>query len=106
MVGRVRPFVDDPAIKLLITPPHGFSFPSGHSGSSFAAAVTLFYFNKKFGTGALVLAAMIAFSRVYLYVHYPSDVLIGSLLGVVVGLILIFIYRQLKQKMAHQLAEK
>ncbi len=87
IVSRARPFIDDPTFKLLISPPSGYSFPSGHSGSSFAAAVSLFTFDKRFGTAALCLAALIAFSRVYLYVHYPSDVLTGAALGTCIGLL-------------------
>lgn len=61
--------------------PSGFSFPSGHSISSFAAAGVLFFRREKGRVAALILAALIAFSRAYLYVHFPSDVVTGSLLG-------------------------
>ena len=59
----------------------GYSFPSGHTGSSFAAAFALYYYNKKEGILALILAALIGFSRMYLSVHYPTDVLAGFVLG-------------------------
>ena len=66
----------------LITPPTDYSFPSGHTAASFAVGVLLFRkLPKRYGIPALVLAALIGFSRLYLGVHYPSDVLAGALLG-------------------------
>lgn len=82
IVARPRPFLEFPGRVLLIPPPHGYSFPSGHAGSSFAATVVLWQTNKKFGIIALILASLIAFSRVFLFVHYPSDVLAGTILGI------------------------
>ena len=87
LLERPRPFVADPTIELLIKAPSEFSFPSGHSASSFAAAVSIAFYNSKGGAAALVLAFLIAFSRVYLMVHYPFDVLAGALLGVFAALI-------------------
>lgn len=84
LLCRPRPFQYmglDPAF-LLIDPPSGFSFPSGHSCASFAAATALFLQHKKPGLLAFLLAVLIAFSRVFLFVHFPSDVLAGALLGV------------------------
>lgn len=82
LVGRLRPFMDSAAVQLLIDPPRGFSFPSGHSMSSFAAATALFLCgNRKVSWMWYLGAFLIAFSRLYLYVHYPSDVLTGALLG-------------------------
>lgn len=74
-------------VELLVTPPHDYSFPSGHTIASFEAAVVLFLYNKKWGIGALALACLIAFSRLYLYVHYPTDVLFSILLGAGIALI-------------------
>ncbi|PTQ80654.1 undecaprenyl-diphosphatase [Trichococcus patagoniensis] len=81
IVARPRPNWIDPSVKLLIPNPTDYSFPSGHTFTSFAAAGSLFLYNKKSGTAALVLASLIGFSRMYLYVHYPSDVLAGALFG-------------------------
>ena len=82
LVCRPRPFAAFPGYaSLLIPPPSGWSFPSGHSCSSFAAAVVILRRDKRFGAGALTLAAFIAFSRVFLFVHYPTDVLAGAALG-------------------------
>ncbi len=82
--SRPRPFqLISRDIRLLIPPPSGWSFPSGHSCASFAAATAVFLRDRRFGAAALVLAALIAFSRVFLFVHYPTDVLAGAALGAV-----------------------
>ncbi len=82
VIARARPCWVNTDIHLLVSSPKDYSFPSGHTMSSFAAAVVLFLRNKKVGIWALLLAAMIAFSRLYLYVHYPSDVAVGLVLGI------------------------
>ena len=74
-------------IPLLIDRQHDFSFPSGHTIASFEAAGVIVLNNKKWGIGALVLASLIAFSRLYLYVHYPTDVLVSIVLGVGLALL-------------------
>ena len=84
IVCRPRPFqLISRDIRLLIPPPSGWSFPSGHSCASFAAATAVFLRDRRFGAAALVLAALIAFSRVFLFVHYPTDVLAGAALGAI-----------------------
>ena len=85
LIARARPFIADPAINLLIPPPSGYSFPSGHTLSSFASAFVLHKAERKFSLPAFVLAALIAFSRIYFQVHYPTDVLAGILLGILLG---------------------
>lgn len=81
LVGRTRPFVFNPDIALIIPQPSEYSFPSGHSVSSFEGAFSIYLYHKKWGIPALVLAALIALSRLYLYVHYPTDVIAGCILG-------------------------
>ena len=80
LVARVRPY-QIREIALIIETPSDFSFPSGHTSASFAGAVAIFLHNKKWGSLAVLLASLIAFSRLYLYVHFPTDVLCGALLG-------------------------
>ena len=82
MVARVRPYDTYSALIPIVTKPIDWSFPSGHTCASFASAFVYFrLLPKKYGIPALVLACMIAFSRLYLGVHYPTDVLAGFLIG-------------------------
>lgn len=85
LVARIRPYAVDPSIVLLIPPESDFCFPSGHTSTSFECAFALWLNYKKAGTAALVLAAVIGFSRLYLMVHYPTDVIAGAVIGVVIG---------------------
>lgn len=86
LVARTRPYDVNTAIELLIAAPKDFSFPSGHTAASFAAVSALWFTKeKKFWIPVLVLAVLIAFSRMYFYVHYPTDVLGGALLGIFCG---------------------
>ena len=86
-VGRIRPCDVNPAIQLLIPRPTDYSFPSGHAGASFAATAALFGQKSRLWIPSLILSLLIGFSRLYLYVHYPSDVLVGALLGTMLGLL-------------------
>ena len=85
LVARVRPCDVNTAVQLLIPRPRDFSFPSGHTGAAFAAASSLFFSGNRMWSAAFALAALLGFSRLYLYVHYPSDVLAGALLGITLG---------------------
>lgn len=87
-VGRIRPCDVNTSIRLLVSRPTDFSFPSGHTASSFAAAAALYFSGMKtLWKPALAVAAIIAFSRMYLYVHYPTDILGGIVIGVLSGYI-------------------
>ena len=92
LVARPRPCHISPEIPLLIPCPMDYSFPSGHTMSSFAAAVIIMTVSPVLGAAAFVLAAMIAFSRLYLYVHYPSDVLAGTLFGIAMACSMLLIF--------------
>lgn len=85
-IHRPRPFVTVAADRPLMEA-GGYSFPSGHSANSFAACVLLGLAYRRWLGALLCFAATIAFSRVYVGVHYPSDVLAGSFLGAAVGLL-------------------
>ena len=85
LIGRARPFAVNTAVELLMKAPLDASFPSGHTAASFAAVFALKTAGSPLWKPALAVAIVIAFSRLYLYVHWPSDVLAGALLGAAVG---------------------
>ncbi|MGK5474566.1 phosphatase PAP2 family protein [Faecalibacterium prausnitzii] len=98
LFARPRPCDVNTAITILVKRPHGHSFPSGHTASAFAAAFALWLQNRKLGVPALVLAAFIAFTRLYLYVHFPTDVLGGLVLGLALGALASWIVDSLANK--------
>ena len=90
LIGRPRPYDYQlehfgVTIKLLIDAQHDYSFPSGHTIASFEAAVALLLNDKRMGIPAMVIAVLVTFSRLYLYVHFPSDVFAAALLGLLIG---------------------
>lgn len=85
LIGRIRPFAVNGLVELLIAAPTDASFPSGHTAASFAAVFALKTAGSPLWKPALAVALVIAFSRLYLYVHWPSDVLGGALLGAAAG---------------------
>ena len=105
--ARVRPFDVDPTFENLFGIFDGiddWSFPSGHTSASFAAAAALFMWKKKEGIAAIVLATVIAFTRLYLTVHYPSDVLVSVVLGTLYGVAGALIVKYISAKMAKKKA--
>ena len=90
-VARIRPYDMQEqlgvTINLLIEKQHDFSFPSGHTIASFEACTVILLGSKKLGIPAVLLAILIAFSRLYLYVHYPTDVIASIFLGTLFGII-------------------
>ena len=99
LVGRVRPFLVNTAVELLTAPPADASFPSGHTAASFAAVFALRASGSPLWKPAAVLASVIAFSRLYLYVHWPTDVLGGIVVGAVVGTAGAWIAKRLRKKL-------
>lgn len=105
IVERPRPFLQQ-ELELLIAAPGGFSFPSGHTSSSFAVATAVFLKNKKIGIPALIFAALVGFSRLYFFVHFPSDVFVGMLEGIFVAIAVTFAVDKLRNRYAEKKAAK
>lgn len=82
LVQRERPCWINETVEMLIAVPHDYSFPSGHTLSWFASATVIFLHDKRLGIPAYIVAAAVAFSRMYLYVHFPTDVIVGMILGI------------------------
>ena len=88
LFARIRPYEVIDGLILLVGKAPDYSFPSGHTGSAFALAVVIFMvMDRKYGIIALILASLMGFSRLYVGIHYPSDVLGGVILGVVTSVI-------------------
>lgn len=86
MVCRIRPCDVNQSVQLLIAHPTDYSFPSGHTAASFATVSALYFAGaKKLWKITLPVAVLMAFSRMYLYVHYPTDVLGGMIVGCASG---------------------
>ena len=93
IVKRKRPFIKNNIIKLMIAQPGTYSFPSGHTASSFAAATVFIRTDMRLTYLIVVIAILISFSRLYLRVHYLSDVIGGIILGVFSGTIVVMIFK-------------
>ncbi len=106
IIGRERPYVQNPEMldKLLIAPLSSYSCPSGHTMSSVECATVIFMFDKRYGIPAVIIAALIGFSRMYLYVHFLTDVLLGALIGVALGMLVYFIYQKFLDKRLKKIA--
>ena len=97
-VCRVRPCNVRPYIDIPVKRPTSYSFPSGHSSTAFSCATAIFLHHKVAGVFLLILAFLIAFSRLYNYVHFPSDVLCGALLGAIFALITFAIAKKISPR--------
>ena len=108
-VARIRPYDYQEQlgimINLLIEKEHSLSFPSGHTIASFEAATAILLRHKKLGIAAMILAILIAFSRMYLYVHYPTDVLASVVLGTAIAFLGCFLAEKLYGFLAKKFAK-
>ena len=104
LIARPRPFRVDNSVALLIPEPGEYSFPSGHTMNSFTASVMIFLHYKKPGIAALVLAALIAFSRMYLFVHYPTDILGGIVIGIFDAVLVFMLAKKVMAKKQNKAA--
>ena len=98
-VARVRPYEVVEGLTSLLGPVSEWSFPSGHASSSFAAATAIYKSRpKRVGVPCIILAALLAWSRLYVGVHYPSDVIGGAVIGALLGLIVFWIFGEKSYK--------
>mgnify|MGYP000003459946 CR=1 FL=1 len=105
IVARPRPCWQE-AVALLVKNPRDYSFPSGHTWSAVTGAWVITAANRKFGWWAIPLAAALAFSRLYLFVHFPSDILSGALIGAALGFAAVGLSRKLPDKIRRAYTKK
>ena len=91
LFARPRPYTVNPDVSMLIDKLNSYSFPSGHTRCCFESGMAMYLCDKRWGKAAFVLGGFIGFSRMYLYMHYPTDVIGGLVLGLINGLIAFFI---------------
>lgn len=95
-VARIRPY-DLLGFSILIPPLSDYSFPSGHTSASFAAATAIYAMHRRWGTMAYGFAAVMGFSRLYLGVHFPTDVLAGAVIGTVMAKMTLWLIQMLER---------
>ena len=106
-VARVRPYEVVEGLTSLLGPVGEWSFPSGHASSGFAAAAAIYKSRpKRVGVPCIILAALLAWSRLYVGVHYPSDVIGGAIIGALLGLIVFWIFGEREYKRKAQRARR
>lgn len=98
LVARIRPYDVRGITDLLVPALSDFSFPSGHTLASFEASVVLLIRDKRMGIPAIIIAIIVALSRLYLFVHYPTDVLVGAVLGILFAVVAVFIVNKVYGK--------
>lgn len=103
--ARPRPYTVNAEANVIIEKLSSYSFPSGHTRCAVESAVAIFANNKKWGWAAIAIAALTAFSRLYLYMHYPTDVLGGAILGIIDGLLAVFIVKKIGERIAKRKLE-
>ena len=87
LIARPRPCAIDDTVQLIVKKPESFSCPSVHTYLAFSSAMVIFHYYKKAGIWIFAFAAMVGFSRMYFFVHYPTDVLFGAVLGILTALV-------------------
>lgn len=98
LVGRIRPCNVIESVHLLINCTKSFSFPSSHATNIFTGTILLSFVYRKLKVPLLIIAALVAYSRVYVGVHYPFDVVAGIILGILCALLVIVLYIWLSRK--------
>ena len=102
VIARPRPCWRITDIPMLIQIPNDYSFPSGHTLAAFEAVSVLLLRKEKIAVPALVLGILIACSRMYLFVHYPTDILAGLILGLIIGCSTVWVYQKMWKEKANE----
>lgn len=102
LIARPRPCHLDETVELLVSRPSSFSCPSTHSAWAFAAAASIFLYFRKTGIAVMIVAALIGFSRMYLFVHFPTDVLLGAVIGIILAFITVMVQKFVIKKMSEK----
>ncbi|MGE3799960.1 MAG: phosphatase PAP2 family protein [Candidatus Kapaibacterium sp.] len=97
-VGRERPCRAMEDVRLLVNCGGGKSFPSSHAVNNFAALVIFFWFFRRFAWIWLLIASAVSFSRIYVGVHYPLDILGGAVVGIIVGIAVVALFELLRKE--------
>ena len=106
LIARGRPCWIDDSINMLIKRPTDFSFPSGHTMNGITASLCIFFYYHKSGIGAIVVACIIAFSRMYLFVHWPTDIICGALIGAIDAVISYFVIKKIYEAVVASIQKK
>ena len=101
LISRPRPCMIDETVALIVSRPSSFSCPSVHSMLAFASASSVFWFHRKAGIFTLIFAALVGFSRMYFFVHFPTDVLFGIVLGFAIGTLVYYLMKKVSLKKRH-----
>lgn len=102
-VARLRPCAELPDVRLLVPCGTGYSFPSSHAVNSFAAATLFSHYYRKWTWAFVTYASVVALSRPYVGVHYPSDIIVGTVIGIAVAAAVIFLWLRLEAYVKHSL---
>ena len=92
LIARPRPCAVDDTVTLIVKKPGSFSCPSVHTYLAFSSAMAIYHYYKKPGIGVFIFAALVGFSRLYFFVHYPTDVLFGAALGILTAFLVCFLW--------------
>lgn len=98
LVARTRPYDINTAVDIIVHKPSSYSFPSGHTAQAFSVAFAFLFMKYKYTIPMFIFACLIAFSRLYLYVHFPTDILGGILIGLVSAYLAVKIYHIVESK--------
>ena len=102
LIARPRPCAVDDTVAMIVKKPSSFSCPSVHTYLAFASAMSIFYYYRKAGIVTFIFAALVGFSRMYFFVHYPTDVLFGAVLGIVTAYVVCKVLDRIIKKVAIQ----